>query len=98
MLTVQRGLKVMRSFGSSKIVLGNVDLVRRTGIPKASVSRITSTLVGLGMLGRPPNGRQFQVGTRALGLGRAYLDVSPIHASAYPIMQELADQLDMSIA
>ncbi len=98
MLTVRRGLEVLRVFRSERAALGNADIVRRTQISKASVSRITSTLVTLGFLARVPGGRQFQLGTRPLSLGRAYLEASPLASAAYPLMQSIADELNVSTA
>ncbi len=98
MLTVRRGLEVIRAFRSERKSLGNVDLVQRTGIPKASVSRITSTLLALGLLVRVPGTRKFQLGTRPLSIGQAYLDSSPLGRVVSPYMQALADELGVSSA
>lgn len=98
MLTVRRGLEVIRAFRSERKSLGNADLVQRTGIPKASVSRITSTLVTLGLLVRVPGTRKFQIGTRPLSIGQAYLDSSPLGRLVSPHMQALADELGVSSA
>ena len=98
MLTVRRGLEVIRAFRSERNALGNADLVQRTAIPKASVSRITSTLVTLGLLVRVPGTRKFQLGTRPLSIGQAYLDSSPLGRVVSAHMQALADELGVSSA
>jgi len=98
MLTVRRGIEVIRAFQASRAALGNIDIVRRTDIPKASVSRITSTLVALGFLVRVPGTRKFQIGTRPLSIVQAYLEASPMTRLVTPIMQSLADELGVSSA
>lgn len=97
-LTVERGLKVLRAFRAESVPLGNAELVRRTTLPKATVSRITSTLRSLGYLAQVPGTRKFQLGTRALSLGHAYVEASPIMDVARPYMQALADRLNVSVA
>jgi len=97
-LTVERGLKVLRAFRAESVPLGNADLVRRTALPKATVSRITSTLRILGYLAQVPGSRKFQLGTRALSLGHAYVEASPIMETVRPAMQALADRLNVSVA
>ncbi|WP_159078772.1 IclR family transcriptional regulator [Orrella marina] len=98
MLTVRRGIEVIRAFRAARVALGNVDIVKRTNIPKASVSRITSTLISLGLLVRVPGTRKFQIGTRPLSIGQAYLDASPMARLVTPVMQSLADELGVSSA
>lgn len=98
MLTVRRGIEVIRAFRAARVALGNADIVKRTQIPKASVSRITSTLVSLGLLVRVPGTRKFQLGTRPLSIGQAYLDASPMTRLVTPVMQALADELGVSSA
>lgn len=97
-LTVERGLKVLRAFRAESVPLGNADLVRRTALSKATVSRITSTLRSLGYLAQVPGSRKFQLGMRALSLGHAYVEASPIMEAARPHLQKLADRLNVSVA
>lgn len=97
-MTVGRGLQVLRAFRAESVPLGNADLVRRTGLSKATVSRITSTLRRLGFLTQVLGGRKFQLGTQALSLGHAYVAASPVMAAARPLMQTLADRLNVSVA
>ena len=97
-LTVVRGLKVLRAFRAESVPLGNADLVRRTALSKATVSRITSTLRILGYLAQVPGSRKFQLGMRALSLGHAYVEASPIMEAARPHLQKLADRLNVSVA
>lgn len=98
MLTVSRGLYVLQAFQSRMDPLGNSEIVRRTGIPKAAVSRITSTLIQLGYLKRVPGSRLFQLGIMPLAVGQAYLDAAKILKAVEPFMQPLADHLNTTTA
>jgi DNA-binding IclR family transcriptional regulator len=98
LLTVERGLEVLRAFRSDRTPLTNAELVKRTGLPKATVSRLTSTLLQVGFLRRVPGRREFELSAGALGIGHAYLATNEMLQAAEPVLQELADQLDVSVA
>jgi DNA-binding IclR family transcriptional regulator len=97
-LTVERGLEVLRAFRAARAPLSNAELVRRTGLPKATVSRLTTTLIGIGYLRRVGGGRQFELSAGALSIGHAYLEANPITRAVSPLMQKLADKLDVGVA
>ena len=48
--TLARGLSVLRAFRGDDDGLANAEIARRTGLPKATVSRLTHTLTQLGYL------------------------------------------------
>jgi DNA-binding IclR family transcriptional regulator len=95
--TLERGLEVLRAFRSDARPLGNRTLVERTGLPKATVSRITSTLVNLGYLNRVPSTGRYQLGTGMLSIGNAFLEGSQVRRAARPLMQQFTTRHDMSI-
>lgn len=97
-LTVQRGMQVLRAFRSDRAPLGNSELVRRTGLPKATVSRLTSTLLQLGYLRHAPGRREFELAAPPLGIGHAFISTSELLNAAQPSMQALADRLGVSVA
>lgn len=98
LMTVERGLEVLRAFRSDRAPLSNAELVRRTGLPKATVSRLTSTLLQVGFLRLVPGKREFELSTGALGIGHAYLATNDMLQAAQPLMQEFADQSGVSVA
>lgn len=98
LMTVERGLEVLRAFRSDRAPLTNAELVKRTGLPKATVSRLTSTLIQVGFLRLVPGRREFELSAGALGIGHAYLAGSEMLQAAQPWMQDLADRLDVSVA
>jgi DNA-binding IclR family transcriptional regulator len=97
-LTVARGMQVLRAFRADRASMGNTELVRRTGLSKATVSRLTSTLLHLGYLRRVPAGREFELSTGPLGIGHSFITSSELLQTAIPFMQGLADQLNVSVA
>lgn len=98
LLTVERGLQVLRAFRGERTPLSNAEIVARTGLPKSTVSRLTTTLMFAGFLRHAVGGRQFELGAGSLGIGHAYLESSPLVRLAQPFMQELADELNVSVA
>lgn len=98
LLTVKRGMMVLRAFRSDATALTNAELVRRTGLPKATISRLTSTLLHEGFLSHVPGGRKFELATGPHGIGHAFLAHSELLHKANPILQQLADELNVSVA
>lgn len=96
--TLERALAVLRAFGGHAGPLSNAELVRRTDFSKASISRITGTLVALGYLDRASDGVRFQIGIRGPLLGHTYRVNNRVSALARPAMQAFADRHDMSVA
>jgi IclR family transcriptional regulator, positive regulator for flagellar biogenesis len=96
--TVSRGLQVLRAFRSERSPLSNSDLVRRTGLSKATVSRLTSTLLQLGFLNHTPESRRFELAAGPLGMGHAFVESSGLLRQLDVPMQELADRLGGSAA
>lgn len=96
--TVERGMQVLRAFRCERVPVGNAELVRRTGLSKATVSRLTSTLVQLGFLRHASSGRGFELAAGALGIGHAFVAGSELLRRATPLMQALADRLGVSTA
>lgn len=97
-LTVSRGMQVLRAFRSDRAPLTNAELVRRTGLSKATVSRLTSTLLQLGFVRHLPGSREFELAAGPLGIGHALIASSELPKAAEPFMQELADRLGVSVA
>lgn len=90
-------MEVLRAFQNDAKPLANHTLVERTGLPKATVSRITSTLVSLGYLTRIASNGRYQLGTSMLSIGNAFLGGSSTRRVAIPIMEQLAARHDVSI-
>jgi DNA-binding IclR family transcriptional regulator len=93
-----RGLSVLRSFRQGDRFLGNQEIAERTGLPKATVSRLTHTLTVLGYLHHSKRFSQYSLGPAVLSLGYSMLGNLDILKSARPLMQELADNVEASVS
>ena len=93
-----RGLDVLRCFKPGDTGLGNLEIARRTGIPKPTISRLTFTLTQLGYLRYDDQHGFYRLGPGVLSLGYAMLSGLNIRERARPLMQELANRLDATIA
>ena len=74
--SLERGIEILRAFRPGSELLGNGDLVERTGLSKATVSRLTQTLVGCGMLqaASPNRGSNIIIFFIALSLCHGVID------------------------
>ena len=94
---IARAFDVLRAFTVQETMLGNQELARRVGQPKATVSRVTYTLTRLGYLTYLPQFAKYQLGVGVLALGQAVVSAS-IWRTARPLMQDLALEMDVSVA
>jgi DNA-binding IclR family transcriptional regulator len=85
-----RGLDVLRVFGNSNGRLGNQEIAQRTGLAKATISRLTFTLTYLGYLRYVPGVKKYELDTGVLALGYIYLSKSLIRQIAMPAMTEMS--------
>jgi len=93
-----RGLEILRCFRSGDRYLGNQDLVKRTGLPKATISRLTYTLTRLGYLSYAEKLGKYHLATGVLSLGYSLLSNMDVRQIARPFMQQLADYSQASVA
>lgn len=96
--SLTRGLEILRSFTAEDATLGNQDLIERTGLPKATVSRLTATLVSLGYLHYDTQLGRYSIGPATVSLGYSALSSSAVVHMAQPLMQELADRTGVATA
>lgn len=88
-IALARGLEVLRAFTPADRALSNRELCDRTGLPKATVSRMTHTLTLLGYLSRGADQR-VSLGAGVLALGYPLLAGMPIRQVARPWLEQLA--------
>jgi DNA-binding IclR family transcriptional regulator len=93
-----RGLQILRAFTPADSSLGNQDLIERTGLPKATVSRLTYTLIGLGYLIYDPVLGRYRIGPATVSLGYSGLSTSAVIYMAKPLMQALAIETGVAVA
>lgn len=97
-VALARGLEVLRVFTPSDRLLGNQEISARTGLPKATVTRLTYTLTLLGYLSHIERLAKYQLAPAALSLGYSTLASMRIRQIARPHMQALANYSGASVA
>jgi DNA-binding IclR family transcriptional regulator len=85
-----RGLAVLRALADADTPLSNRELAERTGIPKATVSRLAATLQSAGFL-RQSADERYALGAASLHLGNAYLRGFDFRQQARLHLLELAE-------
>jgi IclR family pca regulon transcriptional regulator len=94
MLSLSRGLQVIRAFGDGRGDLSVADVARATGFSRAAARRCLHTLSTLGYaIGR--QGR-YELTPRILALGYAYLGSTPLARTAQPVLERVAEALHES--
>ncbi len=89
--SLERGIELLRAFRQGSELLGNGELAERTGLSKSTVSRLTQTLVGSGMLQLDTARRAYRLAPAVLSLGHAMRSGSQVLALAAPLMRALAE-------
>ncbi len=90
--SLARGIEILRAFRPGSELLANGDLAERTGLARATVSRLTQTLVGAGMLQLDSAQRAYRLAPAVLCLAQAMRSGSSVLAIAAPKMRALAER------
>ncbi|WP_217371042.1 IclR family transcriptional regulator domain-containing protein [Nonomuraea antri] len=95
--TLERGLAVLRALSAAPAHrMRATDLVRETGLARATVDRVLATLIKIGHL--RAEGRDVLLAPRLMELGEAYLTCSGLRDTLTPIAERLAADLDESVS
>jgi DNA-binding IclR family transcriptional regulator len=95
--SLSRGIAVLRAFRPGTALLGNGEIAERTGLPRASISRLTQTLTETGYLDYCAPQRAYRLGAPVLTLGHAMRSGSPVLRIATPPMTALARRLRINV-
>lgn len=95
--SLERGIELLRSFRPGSELLGNAELAERTGLSRSTVSRLTQTLVGGGLLQVEPRSRAFRLAPTVLSLGHAMRTGSSVLAIAAPRMRQAAEEHKINV-
>ena len=95
--SLERGVEILRAFRQGSELLGNGELAERTGLPKSTVSRLTQTLVALGMLQNEVALRAYRLAPAVLSLAHAMRTGSRVLAVAAPLMRQLAQREHINV-
>ncbi len=93
-----RGLEILRAFQPGQGPLGNAELATLTGLPKATVSRLTYTLTGLGYLSFIRRLGKYEPAPAILALGYPVLSNMRVRHIAHDHLQQLANHANASVA
>ena len=92
-----KGLQILSAFSEGDF-LSNQDLVAMTGMPKATVSRLTSTLVDLGYLRADARSRKLVMGSRVVVMGVSVQRKLVLQRLARPHMEALSQEYGLTVS
>ncbi|MFI5446275.1 IclR family transcriptional regulator [Polaromonas sp. UC242_47] len=95
--SLERGVEILRAFRPGTDLLGNGELAERTGLSRATVSRLTQTLVGTGLLEHDHLHRAYRLAAPVLSLAHAMRSGSPVLQVAAPMMRSVAEKLKVNV-
>lgn len=95
--SLERGIEILRAFRPGSDLLGNGEISERTGLSRATVSRLTQTLVEVGMLEHDRNLRAYRLAAPVLSFAHAMRAGSPVLIAVAPLMQTLAEKLRVNV-
>lgn len=95
--SLERGIDLLRAFRPGSELLGNSELAERTGLSRSTVSRLTQTLVGAGMLQLDTARRAYRLAPAVLSLAHAMRSGSRLLAVAAPRMRVLAESRHVNV-
>jgi len=96
--TVAHGMAVLQCFRMAEPALSNKDLAERTGLSKATISRLTYTLALKGLLLYDGQLRRYRLGAGILSLAHPMLSGIRLRQMARPFMRALADRCEGSVS
>ena len=96
-VSLARGMAILRAFTADQPVLGNREICDRTGLAKATVSRLTYTLTLLGYLSHVSGLQKYRLGAGVLSLGYPFLANLTIRQIVRPVMEKLAHDTGCTI-
>jgi DNA-binding IclR family transcriptional regulator len=97
---IEKTLEILVSFADVDHELGTVEVSELTGIHKATVSRILSTLLDYGMVSQNDDSKKYTLGPMAYRLGRSQTSqsISTFASLAHQYIDELRDALSETIS
>jgi IclR family pca regulon transcriptional regulator len=94
--SLERGLKVIRSFDADHPQLTLSEVAALTGLTRATARRLLLTLEDLGYV--TSDGRKFSLTPRVLDIGYAYISSLDIQQVAQPFLEALSERVNESVS
>jgi DNA-binding IclR family transcriptional regulator len=95
--SLERGINILLTFKPGSDLLGNGEIAERTGLSRATVSRLTQTLVDSGMLEHDRRRRAYRLAAPVLSLAHALRSGSPVLQVTGPLMRHVAEQHKINV-
>lgn len=95
--SLERGIEILRAFKPGADLLGNGELAERTGLSRATVSRLAQTLVDSGMLEHDRRRRAYRLAAPVLSLAHAMRSGSPVLKVASSLMRKEATSRKINV-
>src|SRR5215467_7129701 len=89
MLSLARGLAVVRAFGDGRAALSVGEVATRTAMSRAAARRCLHTLSVLGYV--RTQDAAYELTPMVLALGEAYLGSSPVTRVAQPVLERVSE-------
>lgn len=96
--TLARGLALLKCFTPARPTLSNRELSDQTGLPKATISRLTYTLCALGYLRNVPDSQRYALGSAVVSLAYPLLANVGLRQAARAPMHELSASVRGSVS
>lgn len=97
-LTLARGLQVLKCFTNKRPNLSNKEIAELTGLSKPAVSRTTYTLARFGYLRYSATLMRYSLGLSVLMAAHPLLSHMKIRQIARPLMQEMANEVGGAVS
>lgn len=95
--SLERGIEILRAFRPGADLLGNGELAERSGLSRATVSRLAQTLVDCGMLEHDRRHRAYRLAAPVLSLAHAMRSGSPVLQLVGPLMRSEAEKRKINV-
>jgi DNA-binding IclR family transcriptional regulator len=95
--SVKRAIAVLRAFSLEEPELGVMELSRRLGTHKSTVSRLLATLEAGGLVSRNPETGRYRLGVGLLELGGLVVVHADLRQVARPLLSQLAQQTQETV-
>jgi DNA-binding IclR family transcriptional regulator len=91
--SLEKAHRLLLAFSGENPELGVMDLARRVGLNKSTVSRFVATLTEVGLLERVEGNKKVRLGLRVFELGTLAVEQHPLVRRGAPILERFAAQV-----
>ena len=96
--SLARGLEILRVFFTNEESLSNIEMAKRSGLPKSTITRYSYTLVKLGYLQHIKSTGRYRLGLPSLSIGGSKFLNFYLKEYCKPLIQDLALKTNSLIA